>query len=559
MMGQYAIGIDYGTLSARGLLLNSETGEEVATSICLYTHGVMETSLPNGIKLGIDWALQHPRDYLEALTYITKDLLKQSHILAEEIIGIGVDFTSSTILPTTEDGTPLCFLENYEKEPHAYVKLWKHHSAQYYADQLNKVAEERGEAWLDLYGGKVSSEWVVPKVMQIVEEAPHIYNAAAKIIEAGDWIVWKMCGKEARSACSAGYKALWHYKYGYPSKDFFKALSPKLENFVEEKLSIDIRPLGSCAGYLTKEMAEQTGLKEGIPVAVAIIDAHASVAACKIDGPGKMLAIMGTSTCHMLLSETEVGVKGTCGIVKDGILPGFFGYEAGQSCVGDHFEWFANNCVPMSYYNEAISQKKEIQYYLMEKAQDLKVGESGLLALDWWNGVRSVLMDFDLSGLIIGISLKTRPEHIYRALIEATAYGTRQIIEAFEAQGILVEELYAAGGIADKNPMLIQIYADVCNKPIRLSGSNQSGALGSAIFGVAANQVASKNKSVKELAMQLGKLKEGVYKPNLENVKIYDVLFKEYQTLSKYFGEGQNKVMKTLKKLKMNKLEDFFS
>lgn len=550
-MEKYSIGMDYGTLSARAILINIHSGEEIATSVYEYPHGVMETALPTGEPLGPNWALQHPKDYIEALTFTIKELLSISKVEPKDIIGIGIDFTSCTILPVKEDGIPLCMLKEFEREPHAYVKLWKHHAAQYCADHLNQTAEEMKEEWLSLYGGKISSEWLVPKVMQIAKEAPSIYDATDKFMEAGDWLVWQLCGKEARSACNAGYKALWHYKKGYPSSTFFKALDPKLENLVSEKLSTDIKPLGACAGYLTPEMARQTGLTEDTAIAVEIIDAHASVPACKIDGPGKMLMIMGTSTCHMLLSKEERGVPGTCGIVKDGILPGFFGYEAGQSCVGDHFSWFVKNCVSSKYIEDAKEKGMDIHQYLTEKAKKLKVGESGLLALDWWNGVRSTLMDFDLTGLILGMTLQTKPEEIYRALIEATAYGTRQIIEAFESSGVPIDELYAAGGIAAKNPMLMQIYADVCNKEIKISGSEQSGALGSAILGaVAAGTEKSGYQDVCEATSKLGKLKDVIYKPIPENVSVYEELFREYQKLYNYFGKGENNVMKKLKALK---------
>lgn len=547
-MKKYSLGIDYGTLSARALLIDIETGDEVAVSEYKYPNGVMEKQLPSGIKLGTDWALQNPEDYIKVLGLTVKEVLTKSKVVPETIIGIGIDFTSCTIMPVKKDGTPLCSINKFKEEPHAYVKLWKHHAAQYCADILNETAEKMSEDWLSLYGGKISSEWLIPKVMQIVKEAPHIYEEADKIIEAGDWLVWKLCGKESRSACNAGYKALWHN--GYPSKDFFKALDNKMEDLVESKLSNDIKSLGTCAGYLTIEMAEFTGLKEGTPIGVEIIDAHASVPACKIDKPGKMLMIMGTSTCHMLLSETEVGVEGTCGIVKDGILPGYYGYEAGQSCVGDHFRWFVDNCVPKAYYETAESEGKSIHEYLTEKAAYLHAGESGLIALDWWNGVRSVLMDFDLSGMMIGMTLQTKPEEMYRALIEATAYGTRKIIETFEKSGVAIDELYGAGGIAAKNQLAMQIYSDVCNKEIRISGSNQSGALGSAILGAVAAGKESGFETVGEAVLKLGKLDEKVYRPIRENVMVYQDLYKEYNILHDYFGRDENNVMKRLKVIK---------
>ncbi len=549
-MSKYAIGVDYGTLSARALLIDVKTGEELSQSVFDYPHGVMETALPGGAPHGPDWALQHPQDYVDALGYTVRDMIEQTGVDAGDIIGIGIDFTSCTILPVKADGTPLCMLPEFKNAPHAYVKLWKHHSAQYCADILNETAERMGEKWLPLYGGRISSEWLVPKVMQIVKEAPEIYDAADKIIEAGDWVVWQLCGHEARSACNAGYKALWQHGK-YPSEAFFKALDARMEHFAQEKLSTDIRPLGTCAGYVTKEASKLTGLNEGTAVAVGIVDAHASVPACKIHEPGKMLMIMGTSTCHMLLSERELGIPGTCGIVKDGIMQGYYAYEAGQSCVGDHFSWFVENCVPASYSEAAKAENLNIHQYLRRKAEKLKPGESGLLALDWWNGVRSVLMNFDLSGLILGMTLKTKPEEIYRALIEATAFGTRQIIEAFESGGVPVNELYAAGGISAKDAMTMQIYADVCNRAIRISGSSQSGALGSAILGaVAAGVQKSGYADVGQACEKIGKLKETVYIPDALNAAVYDKLFDEYRLLHDYFGRGGNKVMKRLKELR---------
>lgn len=551
-MSKYTIGYDYGSLSVRALLVDLGTGEEICDSEYVYPHGVMEKELPDGTALGIDWALQHPQDYLDGFVDTTRAVLEKSGVDPQQVIGIGIDFTSCTILPTLKDGTPLCFLPEYQNQPHAYVKLWKHHAAQYCADILNDVAEKMDQPWLSLYGGKISCEWVVPKAMQIAKEAPDIYRATERIIEAGDWVIWMLCGKETRSACNAGYKALWHHKNGYPDKAFFKALDPLMENFVSEKLSEDIHPLGEKAGNLTPEMAKLTGLSTNTAVAVETVDAHASVPACTIADEGKMLMIMGTSTCHMLLSKTERGVPGTCGIVKDGIIPGFYGYEAGQSCVGDHFAWFVDRCLPADYYEAAKEKGLNIHQYLREKAQVLKPGESGLLALDWWNGVRSTLMDFDLSGMLLGMTLQTKPEEIYRALIEATAYGTRVIIEAFEAQGIAVNELYAAGGIANKDPMMMQIYADICGKTIHISGSGQSGALGSAIFAAAA--AGSENggfHTVEESAKRLGKLKDTVYQPVAENAAVYEKLYCEYKKLYHYFGRGENSVMKRLKDLKL--------
>lgn len=551
-MSKYAIGIDYGTLSGRAVLVDTATGEELAVSVKEYTHKVMDEYLPdNKTKLGIDWALQHPGDYLEVLEYTIHDVLKKADVCNNDVIGIGIDFTACTILPTDRAGKPLCFFEEFENEPHAYVKLWKHHAAQDQANRLNQIALQRKEDFLKYYGGKISSEWLVPKVMQIVEEAPHIYDRAERIMEAADWIVMMLTGVEKRNSCTAGYKAIWHKQKGYPSKEFFRALNPKLTNLVDEKLSKDIYPIGTKAGEITAFSAKLTGLKEGTAVAVANVDAHVSVPAVGITEAGKMLMIMGTSTCHILMGEQECIVPGMCGVVEDGVIAGYKGYEAGQSCVGDHFDWFVKNCVPEQYFEEAKKQNINIHNYLTQKAEKLNPGESGLIALDWWNGNRSVLVDVDLSGLLLGATLLTKPEEIYRALIEATAYGTRMIIETFRQNGVPINELYAAGGISLKNPMLMQIYSDITNMKIKISGSMQAPALGSAMFGaVAAGSVRGGFDNIVDAAKVMAKVKDFEYVPNQKNVKIYDKLFAEYKKLHDYFGRGENDVMKRLKNIK---------
>ena len=550
-MAKYTIGIDFGSLSGRALLVNVKTGEELAAKEYLYPHVVMDEQLPCGKLLPADWALQHPQDYLDVLSNTIPQLLEETGVKAEDIIGVGIDFTACTVLPVKADGTPLCFLDKFKENPHAYVKLWKHHAAQDKANKLNAIATERGEKWLARYGGKISSEWAIPKIWQILDEAPEVYDAMDRFIEAADWIVWQLTGVETRNACTAGYKGMWHKQDDFPTNAFFKALDPRLENVIDEKFSRDILPLGDKAGEITQEAAELTGLAVGTAVAVGIIDAHVCVPAVKISGPGKMLAIMGTSTCHMVLGDQERDIPGMSGVVEDGILPGFYGYEAGQSCVGDHFAWFVDNAVPASYEKAAQAEGMNIHDYLSKKANELKVGQSGLIALDWWNGNRSVLVDVDLTGMILGMTLLTKPEEIYRALIEATAYGTRVIIEAFCDNGVPIEAFYAAGGISQKNPMAMQIYADIINMPIYIAGSDQGGALGSAIF---ASVVAGKDKggydSIVEASAVMGKLDDKVYKPIPENVEIYHQLFAEYQRLHDYFGRGENNIMKRLKELK---------
>ena len=545
-MSKYSIGIDYGTLSGRALLVNLENGEEVAVSVKTYTHGVMDKQLPCGKKLDFDWALQHPQDYLEVLNTIIPDVLSKANVKAEDVIGVGIDFTACTILPVYKDGTPLCFKEKYKSEPHAYVKLWKHHAAQKQANKLNEVAKKRNESFLKRYGGKISSEWAIPKVMQLVEEAPQIYDEMNKWIEAADWIVWQLTGNETRNCTAAGYKGLWSKKDGYPDKEFFKALNLKLENFIEEKFGTVVLQLGTKAGGITENASKLTGLKVGTAVAVGNVDAHVALPAVGITDSEKMLMIMGTSTCHIFMGETKQQAEGMCGVVDGGVLKGKFGYEAGQSCVGDHFDWFVKNCVPQSYLELAEKENTDIHTFLTKLAKDKKAGESGLLALDWWNGNRSVLVDVDLTGMILGLTLQTKPEEIYRALIEATAYGTRKIIDTFDKFGLPIKELYAAGGIAEKNSLMMQIYSDVTNKEIRISGSAQAPALGSAMFGAYAGGYF---KTMEEAALKMAKLKDIIYKPIPENVKIYEKLYKEYDKMYDYFGKEDN-IMKSLKAIK---------
>ncbi|ARV47020.1 ribulokinase [Bacillus subtilis] len=547
----YTIGVDFGTLSGRAVLVHVQTGEELAVAVKEYRHAVIDTVLPKtGQRLPRDWALQHPADYLEVLETTIPSLLEQTGVEPKDIVGIGIDFTACTILPVDSAGQPLCMLPEYEEEPHSYVKLWKHHAAQKHADRLNQIAEEEGEAFLQRYGGKISSEWMSPKVIQIADEAPHIYEAADRIIEAADWIVYQLCGSLKRSNCTAGYKAIWSEKAGYPSDDFFDKLHPLMKTITKDKLAGSIHPVGEKAGGLTEKMAQLTGLLPGTAVAVANVDAHVSVPAVGITEPGKMLMIMGTSTCHVLLGEEVHIVPGMCGVVDNGILPGYAGYEAGQSCVGDHFDWFVKTCVPRAYQEEAEEKNIGIHELLSEKANLQAPGESGLLALDWWNGNRSTLVDADLTGMLLGMTLLTKPEEIYRALVEATAYGTRMIIETFKESGVPIEELYAAGGIAEKNPFVMQIYADVTNMDIKISGSPQAPALGSAIFGaLAAGKENGGYDDIKEAAAHMGKLKDISYSPNAENAAVYEKLYAEYKELVHYFGK-ENHVMKRLKAIK---------
>ncbi len=554
---KYSIGVDFGTESGRAVLVDITSGQEVATAVHKYANGVIDEKLPGtNIRLEPDWALQDPNDYLEVFRQAIPAVLKKSGVDAGDVIGVGIDFTACTMLPTTQDGTPLCFIPEWRNHPHAWVKLWKHHAAQPEANQLNEIARQQGYDFLNRYGGKISSEWFFPKVWQILNEAPEVYAASGRFIEAADWVIWQLTGVETRNNTTAGYKAIWSKREGFPPKAFFKALDPRLENLIDEKMSPTIDNIGQKAGELTEEAARWTGLKPGTAVAVANVDAHVAVPASTVVEAGRMVIIMGTSNCHMVLGESEKIVPGMCGYVDEGILPGFFGYEAGQSCVGDHFAWFVENCVPAAYTEEAKERGVDIHKLLEEKAAQLQPGESGLLALDWWNGNRSVLVDVDLTGLLIGQTLATKAEEIYRALIEATAYGTRVIVEAFENNGVPVHEIVATGGLPEYNPLLMQIYADVTGREVNVAASKQTPALGSAMFGaVAAGKDKGGYDSIFEASQAMAHLRADCYKPIPEHKAVYERLYQEYLLLHDYFGRGGNDVMKRLKNLKAEVLK----
>lgn len=549
---KYVLGLDYGTESGRALLVAVDTGEEVATAVERYPDGVIDVALPgSGKRLEPDWALQNPRDYLYVMEKTIPKVLKESGVKGEDVIGIGTDFTACTMLPIDKDGTPLCMKPEFADNPHAWVKLWKHHAAQPEADLINETARKRGEDFLARYGGKISSEWFFPKALQILNEAPEIYEAADRLIEAGDWIVLQLCGEEKRNACVAGYKAIWDE--GYPSKEFFKALHPRFENVVAEKLREDIYPAGVRAGGLLPEIAAKIGLKPGTAVAVGGVDAHVAVPAATVTDAGKMVMIMGTSVCHMVCGKEKKVIEGLCGVVKEGILPEYYGFEAGQTAVGDIFAWFVDECVPAWVADKAKEEGTDVHGYLSKHAAELKPGESGVLCLDWWNGNRSILVNADLTGLMVGMTLTTTPAEMYRAVLESTAFGTNKIIKQMEEGGLHITELYACGGLPGKNPLLMQIFADVTNRELKISASDQTVALGAAMWGaVAAGAAAGGYDNVVDAAKKMARLRPETYKPNATSHAMYKKLFAEYERLHDLFGKGGDPVMKNLKEIKLS-------
>ena len=533
-MKKYVIGIDYGTLSARGVLVDTENGAELAEASFAYPHAVMDKALPSGAPLPELFALQHPKDYLDALAYIPKKLLSDSGVSNTDVCGIGIDFTACTVLPVDKEGTPLSMKEEFSDNPHAYVKLWKHHSAQPEADEINALAESMGEEWLKIYGGKISCEWMLPKVLETLRKSEDVYNAADRFYEAADWLSLVLTGEESHSAAFAGYKALWNAESGYPSNEFYKRLDARLDGIVGTKISEKVFGMDKSAGKICESGAALTGLAVGTTVALPMIDAHAAMPALGICEAGELMIILGTSACHIFNESRGVLVEGTCGYVKDGVIPGLYTYEAGQPAVGDIFDWFVKNGVPASYEKEAEERGVNIHTLLSEKAKELKITDRSPVALDWHNGNRSILVNSSLMGVVSGLTLATKPEELYRAYLEATAFGLKVIIEQYESCGLSVDRICASGGIAMKNTFMMQLYADILGKRVEVSPARQAGALGSAVYAATAAGI---YPSVSDAARVLSKPASISYEPSKENESVYKKLYDRYRKLYEFFGK----------------------
>lgn len=544
---KYVVGIDFGTLSGRAAVVSVADGHELGHGVKEYTHQVMDRSLTAGDEQALppDFALQVPADYIEVLQQAVPEAVKASGVDPADIVGVGIDFTSATVVAAKADGTPLCQLPEFVNHPHAYAKLWKHHGA---VDQANRIvakAKERNEDWLARYGGTLSSEMLMPKVLETLEKDPEVYAATDVFCEAMDWITWQMTDVLHFAAGSSGYKR--NYQDGkYPSREFLESVNPDFGGAFEEKMKGEVLPLGSETGKLTAKAAEWMGLPQGISVCIGNIDAHVTAAAVQAVEAGQMTAIMGTSSVQIALGKELKDVPGMFGAVDGGIVDGLWAFEMGQTAVGDIFAWFVNNCVNKSYQEAADAAGVSLHDWLTRLAADQEIGEHGLIALDWHNGNRSVLNDANLSALIMGQTLGTRPEDTYRALLEATAFGTRMILETFAKNGVEVTEIVAAGGLI-KNKFLMQMYADVCKVPISVGLTTQPGALGSAVFAAVAAGV---YPDVKTASQAMGSRQRNAYVPNPEASAQYDKLFYEYSLLHDVFGRGGSSMMYRLKDMR---------
>jgi L-ribulokinase len=534
---KYAIGVDFGTESGRALLLDLRSGEELAVSVVPYPSAVIDRTLPDsGEELPPDWALQDPDDWVKVIDSGVRDVVSEAGVAADEVSGLGVDFTSCTVLPVKSDGVPLCTLERWREHRHAWPKLWKHHAAQPVADRLNEVALERGDDFLMRYGGRISSEWYFPKLIELWLEDREVYDAADGYIEATDWIVWHLTGVERRQSCTAGYKALWSPIEGLPPVDYFGAAYPGFER-PAEKLGESFAALGTRAGTLRPELATRLGLPESVAVAVGNVDSFVSMPGAGVDQPGSYVMVVGTSICDMIVDPKEIRLPGITGVVKDGILPGLYGYEAGQTAAGDMLAWFVERFAPGESSYEALEQA----------AAKLRPGATGLVALDWWNGNRSILADGDLTGVLCGLTLHSTRDEVYRALLESIAFGNRRVMENFQEHGLELSKIVACGGIAERSPLVMQLLADTSGYSVQIPASSEIPARGAALFGaVAAGVFDGIGSAIEATRPQIAR----TYTPDPAAKATYDQVYEIYRSLYETLGRSQVELLHGLKRIR---------
>jgi L-ribulokinase len=540
-MSTYAIGIDFGTNSCRSLIVDIKDGQELSSSVFNYPSGsagvIIDNKNPN-------LARQNPADYLDGIEITIKEAIKiakksNPSFAPEKIIGIGVDTTGSSPMPVDEKGVPLCFKDHFKDNPSAMVWLWKDHTSHEEAAQITEIAAEIRPEYLAKIGGVYSSEWFWSKYLHLQKEDPEVFGATHSFVEICDWIPAILTGdpkpgKIKRSICAAGHKAMYNDNWGgLPDEEFLAKLSPELAE-KRKTLYDTAHPAETRAGYLSEEWAAKLGLSTKVAVAVGAFDAHMGAVGAGV-GAGSLVKILGTSTCDIMVwpnHENLVDIPGVCGIVDGSVMGGYFGIEAGQSAVGDIFLWFVNNLVPEKYGKNLDEKFTNLE----KEAAKLKPAQTGLLALDWNNGNRTILVDVRLTGLLVGQTLHTEPHEIYRALVEATAFGALAIIDRIEENGVPIHEIVNCGGLAVKNKLLMQIYADITGRPMKVSKSEQTPALGAAMFGaVAAGKEFSGFKSLSDAQRAMTGISK-VYTPDGENHEVYKKLYRLYKQIHDGFG-----------------------
>ena len=541
MKHNYSLGLDFGTNSVRALILDVTTGEEIASEVAAYPGGekgiLLDESNPH-------LARQHPGDYLLSMEKAARAVLvkaKGSGVAPEDVKGIGVDATGSTPLPVDKHLMPLGMKPGFKNNLNAQAWLWKDHTAAEEAQEITALAKQQRPEYLTKCGGAYSSEWFFSKILHCLKTDPQVFQEAYSWIELSDFIPALLCGinetkKAKRNVCAAGHKAMYNENWGgLPYKEFLGKLSPELAK-LRDRLYQKAETSGRLAGHLSDEWAEKLGLVAGTPVAVGLLDAHSGAVGSGV-GEGILVKIMGTSTCDIMVHPAAGSlpdIPGVAGIVNGSVLPGYIGIEAGQSAVGDIFNWFVSN---------VLNRGEHAHQVLSDKAARLRAGESGLLSLDWNNGNRNVLADAKLTGLLVGQTLRTTDYEIYRALVEATAFGARRIIEQMEKYGLKIDKVITCGGIAEKNPLVMQIYADILNRPMEIAGSPQATALGAAIFGaVAAGMNEAKAGAVEKIQQRVCKVKDKIFYPEENESRVYQKLYDLYAQLHDAFGMKNSRV-----------------
>lgn len=537
---KYSLGLDFGTLSARAIIVDTKDGAPLGKdSIFTYPHAII-TEL-NGKVLPSFYAIQHPKDYIDALEFLLRDVTEKNGIDKEDIVGIGIDFTDCTFFPIDEDFTPLCFIDKYKNQPHAYAKLWKHHAKEEYAQKIHDAAISYDIDILSVTGNKMTSEFMIPKLYEIFCEAPEIYKSAYKFISAGDYIASLLIGKKLIH--SKAFSAKQHFiDEKYPDKAFFESIDKDFANVYEEKICTKLSSPEEKIGTLCHEWTKKTGLSEKTAIAAPIIDANGAIPASGIKD-GTVITVMGTSATVEIITPSKNIVNHALTNSYGAICKNMNVVESALSAMGDLFDWFVKNCVPERYFDEAKKKNLNIHQYLRSLAEKQKIGQHGLIALDWWNGSRYITLNNDLSGVIIGLRLSTAPEDIYRALIESTVFAIRRIFDSFREQKIKISEIFATGGIALKDPMLMQILADVLDMPINCLDSTQATAIGSAIIGAVAAEC---YKTVRDASDAMRCPIAKTYYPSEVSHEEYEKIYEKYKKLCRYFTNEGAEIMEFL-------------
>lgn len=537
-MAKYSIGLDFGTLSVRGVLVDIDTGEIAKTSVFSYPHGVMK-QLPDGKELPKESAYAHPADYMEGMQKVVAGLTKDN----PEVVAIGIDATSCSVIPLAANGSPLCFKSEFADREHAYIKLWKHHCATEQARHLFDVAKERGERFLSDSGNTINAESFFPKALETFEEDREVFAATALFMDVGEWLTMMLTGKLTVSQPLACFKRLYHPFRGYPAREYFETVATGF-SAVLDKLKGKLIPVGGQAGTLHPRSAALLGLPEGIAVAPAQIDAHTAVAA--VGGrSGDMVCVMGTSGVSLMCSHSDSGMDGVYTSSAHTFLPDTYGQEGGQSAVGDSFGWFADNCVPPEYHDRAMEKEMNLQAYLSELAGELQAGESGLLALNWTGGVRTPLADYSLTANVLGLTLTTKPEEIYRALLEGSIYGARRIRDIYANHGHTITRVFLGGGIPRKNALFCQLFADILGCEVQVCSIEDSCALGSAILAA----MATGERKSEDVLDAMRHRQMTSYYPDFKARETYDKLYAQYLRLSDMMS-GYDSPMRKVKKIK---------